>query len=961
MSYTDYYLEIVRASKNRKLVFFVGAGISRVSGYPGWRELIVSFHKELYGTTPRELSNEECLRIAQVFYDSRGKESYDKVLERVFGAPHEPNPIHWKMLALNPVHFITTNYDALIERACVRRGRNFEVISSDTDVANVDSPGYILKIHGDFRDGYDGDSIVLRESDYLNYENNYPLSINLVKTILSTHTVVFIGYGLGDHNVNYILNWVKQLQGEEFSAPFFIRTECCKLSDHDMTYYTKKGLRIIESARLVDTADHIERYAKALDGILGFKENLHLTNDHEIINYVWHKITPLRRLERIRKKDLSILFDEDYYFESSGAVYRLQNIIPPYLERFFVLQRSGIDNIEDEDVRGKFNDIQVFFDKNGIIGMADRTFEVSPSKVNDPVFHGKYEDIEAFCNNCWDDPERKYRKAYYLAYLGKWKEAYNLYSEVISETVQSDPLIYYLSQLNRYWLYLSIRGYSLRFMRVVPGLLTEEFYERIQREMRNFNVNHLFSEMPYELREKYPFLESLSDNQFLYEDTVKLFEQMTKVQEHMKKGSYSVGWSTELDLQFTTDDTLAFLYDNCMWSSSFDLIKQYTRNSFLLQLEKAYYDMTRDIDEFAGFLEEVSFSLNYHDFIKITTSFRIEDVRFIEKSYGPHFLIFNEQSRIEAYLIRLAEVFEKSLRDTEGNPIFHDLVIGQLKLGCYLTRYLKLSESAFDTMLRLILYKVPEREASLWNYCLQRMAQGSGLYESSVRFIEKYVIEQLESEHVEAFNGTLADYGHLIKHFKRDYISEDLSNYALKVTERDRIVAITSLFGLLSPEAQKHVLDTRKDHIGSIPELLLADEMGLVKDLSNYQGMITEYLVAYMERKSRDRERGITFIDLSGGVNVIRLAISFFLGKLHDPIMKQFMGAIDEYDMFVEPEFFDYEEKFNPVWLKKYTSGLLQEIAKNEHMRPQLIEALKEKVKNTNEKQYARILLDYFL
>lgn len=960
MRYTDYFKEIARASKSRRLVFFVGAGVSRLSGYPSWEELISVMHEELYRKpAPKELSSEECLRIAQVFYDSMGKAAYDQVLEREFGVQYEPNSIHWKMLALNPTHFITTNYDSLIERVCAQRGRNFKVISSDRDVANVHSPGYILKIHGDFKDGFDGDSIVLKENDYLNYELQYPLVINLVKTILATHTVVFIGYGLGDYNVKYMLSWVKQLQGKDFSSPFFIETRAHQFNEHEIAYYTSKGLRIIESADLIGTtkAGFANRYAIVLDGILGFRDNAHLISDEEIINYLWHKIAPLGKLRRVRKKDLSILFDGDYYFESSGAVYRVQNTGPQYLERFFEMKQHGVD-IENDEAQIQFHDISKFFDKNGVVGMADQVHQVNPPEIYDPVFHARFGDMETLCSEPGDDLEMKYRKAFYLANFGRWQEAYELYSQIISETSSTDYLHYYLSQLNRYWLYLSVERYSLKFLRLIPGLLTAEFYERIQREMRNFDVDHLFGEMPYEFQEKYPFLESLSSMQFSH-DTVKLYELITATQDHMKKGSYTFGWSTELDLWFTTNDTLAFLYDNCIWFSSYAHIKQFTRNSLLLRLEKAYYDMTRDVNEFAIFRAPINFSLSYHDFVMMTISLTIDDVRSIEKSYGASFLRFDEQADIEAYLVRLAEAFVKHHHDANRNHVFRDLIFSRVRLGCYLTRHLRLSETALNILLRLMLYPLQETEPhSHWYVYIERMALGSGLYDSSIDIIENYIVENLGSSCEKISVETLSRYGNLIKHFKRDYISPALSSYALKANGYDQLATITHLYALLSPEAQRHVLGLKGDKIGSISELLRAANQGLVSDLADYQDMINDYLAQYMENKKRERERGVISLDCG---TVTSLAICFFLGKLRDPTMKRFVGVVDEYDMFVEPESFDFENKFNPAWLKTYNNGLLHEIATNKHMRPHVLAALKEKVMKTNDKEYARIVLDHFL
>ena len=50
---------------------------------------------------------------------------------------------------------------------------------------------------------------------------------------------------------------------------------------------------------------------------------------------------------------------------------------------------------------------------------------------------------------------------------------------------------------------------------------------------------------------KFKILEFLSDSQFLYEDTVKLFELTNKIRAEINKGTYSFGSLTsDIDIQF---------------------------------------------------------------------------------------------------------------------------------------------------------------------------------------------------------------------------------------------------------------------------------------------------------------------------------------------------------------------------------------------------------------------------
>ncbi|HDL8020787.1 TPA: SIR2 family protein, partial [Yersinia enterocolitica] len=63
----------------------------------------------------------------------------------------------------------------------------------------------LVKMHGDFKNH----NIVFKEDDYINYKHNFPLIENYIKSILSTHTVVFLGYSHNDVDLKQIVKWTQ--------------------------------------------------------------------------------------------------------------------------------------------------------------------------------------------------------------------------------------------------------------------------------------------------------------------------------------------------------------------------------------------------------------------------------------------------------------------------------------------------------------------------------------------------------------------------------------------------------------------------------------------------------------------------------------------------------------------------------------------------------------------------------
>lgn len=145
---------ILNASQNNALTFFVGAGVSALSGAPTWKALIHAISDKLGQTRKDEYSSDENLQIPQMFYYSLGEnkeEYYRFVKEQLYSASLLPNTIHREMLNLNPVSFITTNYDTLLEDAAVQYCQSFKVVSQDEDVPTIFGDRFILKLHGDFK------------------------------------------------------------------------------------------------------------------------------------------------------------------------------------------------------------------------------------------------------------------------------------------------------------------------------------------------------------------------------------------------------------------------------------------------------------------------------------------------------------------------------------------------------------------------------------------------------------------------------------------------------------------------------------------------------------------------------------------------------------------------------------------------------------------------------------------
>ena len=68
--YEREFQRIINASQNNALTFFVGAGVSALSGAPTWKDLIHAISDKLGRARKDEYSSDEYLQIPQMFYYS---------------------------------------------------------------------------------------------------------------------------------------------------------------------------------------------------------------------------------------------------------------------------------------------------------------------------------------------------------------------------------------------------------------------------------------------------------------------------------------------------------------------------------------------------------------------------------------------------------------------------------------------------------------------------------------------------------------------------------------------------------------------------------------------------------------------------------------------------------------------------------------------------------------------------
>ena len=290
--------QIKNSIKENSLILFVGAGISANSNLPTWGELIQSLKKEL--NLPEERTDSP-LRIAQYYYDTFGKNQYTKKIEEIFfkRGLSKPNELHKLIEKIAPKHIITTNYDSLLESQFENGLLRYNVVAEDKDIPYTSSERYLIKMHGDFSKK----NIVLKEEDYLDYPLNFPMVSTLIQSLIMNHTLLFVGYSLGDSTFNSIFRLIQNTFKLDAKFAYFYTPEETSMIIRE--YYKKQGIIIVsnETSSVEETDNQHQKYfsTKRFLEILAENRNITVKNAEDL----WNQLAFLDRLSFIDAKDFS--------------------------------------------------------------------------------------------------------------------------------------------------------------------------------------------------------------------------------------------------------------------------------------------------------------------------------------------------------------------------------------------------------------------------------------------------------------------------------------------------------------------------------------------------------------------------------------------------------------------------------------------------------------------------------
>lgn len=197
-------------ARSGRLVPFMGAGVSTTAGGPLWAELIERLSRKVGLDEAKVAAVLEPSRdtldqaaILRAAFEGSGRDgSFNELVAQEARLPrYGLAPALLSRLPANEA--ITLNYDTLFESAAADASLPRRVIPADPEGEESDhDERWLLKLHGSMTDPA---TIVLTREDYLGFNEDRAALTSLVKAMLMTRHLLFVGFGFADDHFHEIL------------------------------------------------------------------------------------------------------------------------------------------------------------------------------------------------------------------------------------------------------------------------------------------------------------------------------------------------------------------------------------------------------------------------------------------------------------------------------------------------------------------------------------------------------------------------------------------------------------------------------------------------------------------------------------------------------------------------------------------------------------------------------------
>lgn len=245
--------ELIDSLARRRCVIVIGSGVSRNSVNSNgkrpesWEGFLNNCSKSVGHLTHIDdlISKKDYLTACEFLKNHMTDDKfYDEVQKEYQRAGYSPAEIHKNIYNLDASIVITTNIDNIYDdyARSVSIGTIVIKDQNSQDIANYLQGGekrLLLKSHGSANDPH---SVVFTRSDYARVRTENRLYYEIMKSLVLTHTFLFIGCGTDDPDIRLLF---EDVQFAHVRLPFHYMTLPNNESNQDIEKVFKDTMRVI--------------------------------------------------------------------------------------------------------------------------------------------------------------------------------------------------------------------------------------------------------------------------------------------------------------------------------------------------------------------------------------------------------------------------------------------------------------------------------------------------------------------------------------------------------------------------------------------------------------------------------------------------------------------------------------------------------------------------------------------
>ena len=892
-----------------KLVVFVGAGVSKNSGLPDWKELIKDY-AEYRGI--KEFTLKEYLTIPEEVFERYGSLKYYEIAEKRFSGKYVPNSVHRILKKMDLTYIITTNYDTLIEDEI----KNLQIVSKDEDLPYTNSNRMLIKMHGDF----DNKNIVLKKSDYDNYEKNFPLISTLIKGLFTTNTILFIGYSYNDVNVQQIMNWIKEILKEETRKAFLVEfTEKDDKEEENGEQINRISLKLLnDNNDEVLYEDKKERFnnnyektlTKFLSDIYNEKENVKQEKTFEIyknLNYLMGI-----HLEKILKNSQLIYGD----FAKEKIMIIRNEEIKDIVKCEEILFKSEVNRVilnsntdkekefvpylrKEQDEAEKVKEIKEELEKNRIV----------EEKFLETIYNYDYKNFKSLINEYLEKKDvNKYVIVYGYLFFKEINEAKKLIESMIEKKENLNDKKEKIIWDNFILSIIEI----MKIMDTENNLNKDESFENIEENLKN-----KYFEYFKEKTQLYNEIFNISTFEDVNNQMSQLLEKIRKNEMYLKLVTSYIDESKYLEKEF-----FRFCSLNGLFIFNIESIKRYIEILFISYTNK---NIKNQISKNENLLEKFEYfdffmmlQLNYNDLKKLFNEYVIKDLKCEEEISEKLIMLFKNIfdwikeddkkhilqnilliiSRLDLTEIQFKKIIDVILNYRNNSIFFENNSI--LEIADNFRRMIyknskNLSKKFFDKVLKKI-FTINKIDETLLNYI-------------TYYFEEKEIPKISKNDRIENFinKNNLKIKGYFLRIIDKTYF-EELKNEILK--EIKETLDIESYSFLLNQKFIDFIPETEDKILEELDEIFQKKDDNKDLNIDNLVNLISK------------QENILDFL-LVSGLND-RLPISF-IEKLSNYKNEEFFKSLKQYKLEILWKYILNQENFD---FSEFTENELEKFSK---------------------------------